>query len=386
MTHSIDDTFDPTADPGGDGWGIEELLSVDTSGMSAGEALAFAEAIGQMQAMLHAQRLRACRRYRVATGHDEWAHDALAARLKTSIHRAGTEMALADDLIERLPRTLAAMDEGRLDDYRARQIAEAAEPLDGDQCAELEDRLFPAATDQPPQRLRQRARRAVAAIDPDAATTRARRARGSRRVELDHGEDGVSWLNLCLPSEVAAAAFDRIDSLARQANSDGDVRTLDQMRADVAAELLLGTNQQAMHAQVYVTAGASTLLGLDELPGELRGCGPLPAERVRELAYDLKATWSGLLTDDTGQPAALARDRYRFTGRLAEFVRLRDETCRHPACHKPAHRCDIDHRVPYPHGPTTAANAQVLCRRHHRQKHSSPTPPTGQPEDDPPPF
>ena len=44
-------------------------------------------------------------------------------------------------------------------------------------------------------------------------------------------------------------------------------------------------------------------------------------------------------------------------------------TCRYPGCATPAERCDLDHVIAYPHGPTSAANLQTLCRAHHGFKH-----------------
>ncbi|WP_165368053.1 HNH endonuclease signature motif containing protein, partial [Phytoactinopolyspora endophytica] len=40
-----------------------------------------------------------------------------------------------------------------------------------------------------------------------------------------------------------------------------------------------------------------------------------------------------------------------------------------PGCHQPAYRCEIDHRVPYPQGPTSACNCSLLCKTCHLQKH-----------------
>ncbi|MFI5426259.1 HNH endonuclease signature motif containing protein [Aeromicrobium sp. UC242_57] len=46
----------------------------------------------------------------------------------------------------------------------------------------------------------------------------------------------------------------------------------------------------------------------------------------------------------------------------------RDQTCQFATCHRPAVECDLDHQIPWPHGPTTARNLQTLCRRHHQMK------------------
>ncbi|MGH3468232.1 MAG: HNH endonuclease signature motif containing protein, partial [Thermocrispum sp.] len=57
--------------------------------------------------------------------------------------------------------------------------------------------------------------------------------------------------------------------------------------------------------------------------------------------------------------------------RLADYIRLRDNTCTHPACNQPADKCDIDHVIPWPQGQTTTDNASTECRRHHRKKHET---------------
>ncbi len=50
---------------------------------------------------------------------------------------------------------------------------------------------------------------------------------------------------------------------------------------------------------------------------------------------------------------------------LAVALAFRDGVCQAPGCMVPAERCDIDHRRPWPAGPTTASNLGPLCRRHH---------------------
>ncbi|MGE2716820.1 DUF222 domain-containing protein, partial [Mycolicibacterium litorale] len=59
---------------------------------------------------------------------------------------------------------------------------------------------------------------------------------------------------------------------------------------------------------------------------------------------------------------------HRPSAALQDFVRCRDLTCRFPGCDTPAYRCDVDHTVPYPAGPTYASNLKCLCRKHHLLK------------------
>lgn len=66
--------------------------------------------------------------------------------------------------------------------------------------------------------------------------------------------------------------------------------------------------------------------------------------------------------------------RYVIAPALAERIRLRDGTCRHPGCSVDAHDCEIDHviafnrSVPALGGPTLEWNLMCLCRKHHREK------------------
>jgi len=70
-----------------------------------------------------------------------------------------------------------------------------------------------------------------------------------------------------------------------------------------------------------------------------------------------------------------AVDQYAVPERIAERVRLRDRTCVHPWCNRPARRADLDHIDPWtdpdeggPPGQTSTDNLAPLCRLHHRMK------------------
>ncbi|PTM86047.1 HNH endonuclease signature motif containing protein [Dietzia psychralcaliphila] len=66
--------------------------------------------------------------------------------------------------------------------------------------------------------------------------------------------------------------------------------------------------------------------------------------------------------------------KYFITPALAERIRLRDGTCRHPGCTVDAKDCEIDHIIAFDHhspemgGPTAEWNLICLCRKHHREK------------------
>jgi hypothetical protein len=118
---------------------------------------------------------------------------------------------------------------------------------------------------------------------------------------------------------------------------------------------------------VQVVVPVTTLLGLSEEPAELAGYGPIPAGIARQIAAD--ATWRRLLTDPaSGALLDYGRTTYRPPAHLAGHVRARHQVCVFPGCRRPACKCDLDHRVRFPDGPTSEANLGPACRRHHRCK------------------
>ena len=73
--------------------------------------------------------------------------------------------------------------------------------------------------------------------------------------------------------------------------------------------------------------------------------------------------------DHPDREALAADPDPRFPNRtLAAAVRMRDRTCLFPGCTVPAGRTDLDHSIPWPHGPTCTCNLCCLCRHHHRLK------------------
>jgi hypothetical protein len=98
-------------------------------------------------------------------------------------------------------------------------------------------------------------------------------------------------------------------------------------------------------------------------PALITGGGVVPAPLVAELIR------SGAKVSPVRHPGDLPPEpHYRPSAKLAEFIRVRDLTCRFPGCDAPAEFCDIDHTVPYPAGPTHPSNLKCECRKHHLLK------------------
>ena len=172
-----------------------------------------------------------------------------------------------------------------------------------------------------------------------------------------------------------------IDALARRVSCD-DERTADQRRADAAVQLALNTlhgsttgdlpREHGLRPSVQVTVALSTLLGLDDQPGELDGSGPIPASVARRIAADQTGTWRRLITDDRGRLLDYGRSTYRPPEDLTDHIIARDRTCRFIGCNRQAKHCDLDHQQPWEQGgETSEQNLNTLCSRHHHAKHEA---------------
>jgi Domain of unknown function (DUF222) len=130
--------------------------------------------------------------------------------------------------------------------------------------------------------------------------------------------------------------------------------------------------------RIGIVVPLSSLLGAGDCPGELADrSGLVPGEDLRQLIADAigsagdqrdQVLFTRLLTDDGGRLLDVTELGRYPSARLAQAIKVRAGTCRYPTCTVPADRCDLDHHEPVPKGPTSAANLDPLCRRHHRGK------------------
>ena len=120
---------------------------------------------------------------------------------------------------------------------------------------------------------------------------------------------------------------------------------------------------------MWIVVPFEVATGASDAACELPGHGWVTAEHARAIITAPGSVWRWLAVDrPTGRALQLGTDRYRPTPAMIEQVRALDGHCRGPGCQVPARRCDLDHHVPYPHGPTTVANLGPLHRRHHNLK------------------
>jgi Domain of unknown function (DUF222) len=218
----------------------------------------------------------------------------------------------------------------------------------------------------------------------------------------EDGGTGLSSIDGKLYAHDSAALSQRITQMARGV-CENDPRTIDQRRADAMGALTAGADRLSCACDdpmcpaaanaapsatvVHVIAEERSLA--DDTPVQLDGEEPprpgsdkplrdmtiaeaLAPDPANGAAHTNPALVIGggimpapllaakLANSATIRPLIHPGDappelRYVPSRQQADFVRCRDLTCRFPGCDEPAHRCDLDHTIPYPVGPTCAS-------------------------------
>ncbi|WP_372467592.1 DUF222 domain-containing protein [Microbacterium maritypicum] len=325
----------------------------------------------------------------------------MAAALRVSDRTVQARMTEAVWRVERFPLVWAAQGTGRISAAHARAICDAAEHLEdaADRDAYSAE-MVPFAESGSPNRVSRHGRRVAERFQSRSVDERHKDAREKRSVWVKDVGDGMSQLGLLGPAALVHGAFERLTQMAQGVQEQGeaqaqapshepesperedvDQRTVAQLRADLALDLLL-TGAPAGHdtpegllaaiqGAVSVTVPVTTLMGHGTTPAELDGRTPIDTGTAKALA-GAASGWDRILTHPiTG--ALLAVDRYRPGSELKRHLRARDQRCRFPACGYAARDCDIDHHHDAARGgPTAVRNLGHLCRRHHVLKHHSP--------------
>lgn len=331
---------------------------------------------------------------------------ALRVSQRTARGRVEEARALADPA---MAPVLAAMKAGRLTRQRAAAVLDAAIPVPSVRLDEFAAAATAIAAPDDPDRLptlptlRQRLRRLAEEYAEEPLAVRREKALADRRVDVTPVGDGMCYLTAFLPLEVGAVIDTRLAAMARSLQSPEEARTVNQLRADVLADLLqsglphggcgpqpsrapvpgnepgnepvdhepplLGAPLGGVRLQLVVTAPASSVDGTGEVPGEILGYGPIDPETARRLAAQA-STWTRLLVGAAdGAPLSIGRIRYAPTAAMRRFLTVRDATCRFPGCDKPSAATDADHTVEWQDaGTTDVANLALLCPEHHRLK------------------
>ncbi|MGP4032166.1 DUF222 domain-containing protein [Pseudarthrobacter sp. 1C304] len=304
----------------------------------------------------------------------------IALARRESPAKGGRLLGLAKALVTEMPRTLAALEAGQVNEWRATLLVRETAALSAEDRAAVDEELaadtgtFDGAGDR---QIIAAARAAAYRRDPRTVTQRAAHAATERTVTLRPAPDTMCYLTALLPASAGVAVYAALTRHADTARAAGDPRTRGQLKADALVERTTGTPGGITGVEIQLVMTDRTLLQADAEPARLPGYGIVPAGWARELLTSGgTATGPGTGTDPhedlriwlrrlyttpgTGDLVALDSRARLFPPGLRRFITARDATCRTPYCDAPIRH--LDHIVPWHDGgETTATNGAGLC-------------------------
>ncbi|MEU8129611.1 DUF222 domain-containing protein [Micromonospora sp. NPDC049049] len=311
----------------------------------------------------------------------------LRERLRLTVPAAHRLVDLATALDTGSPGIRQALADGHITLDQARVIADTATTVHATAGTQAADKAVTLLTDWAtqfdPTLLRKLGTRILDHVAPDLADAAAQaaldaeaaRAARDRHLTLSEQTDGRLRLTGTLDAETAALLRAAIDPLTAPSGPD-DSRSPGQRRHDALTEvcrLALRTGELPEHggdpAQIVVTTSYDALTR-QLSSGTLDTGLPLTPQTVRRLACD--ATILPAVLGGTSQILDVGRQRRLITGPLRRALVLRDRGCAFPGCDRPPRWCDAHHIHHWADGgPTSLANAVLLCGHHHRHLHHS---------------
>ncbi|MDR7081345.1 hypothetical protein J2X01_000622 [Arthrobacter ginsengisoli] len=298
----------------------------------------------------------------------------LALARRESPARGGRLLGLAKALVTEMPHTLAALDAGQLNEWRATLLVRETACLSAADRAAVDADLAPdtGTFDGTGDRgLIAAARAAAYRRDPRSVTQRAGHAATERHVSLRPAPDTMCYLTALLPVAAGVAVHTALTRHADTLRATGDPRTRGQLMADTLVERTTGTPGGITGIEIQLVMTDRTLFQGDSEPARLPGYGIIPAGHARALLVPdnnpnqadpdegqdqaLNVWLRRLYTaPGTGELTAMDSRARLFPPGLRRFVHLRDDTCRTPYCDAPIRH--LDHIIPWHRGGTTDQN------------------------------
>lgn len=225
------------------------------------------------------------------------------------------------------------------------------------------------------RQLRNKIDYVIRTLQPAQEDAEFHRAYDARGAFARDDTPGMGWLSINGRIDQVKLADHRLLLAARRKREQGDERTVAQLKADLALDILIG-KQDAAHVPTYarpiinLTVPIQTVMGLADEPGVLSGGTVVPASLARMIAHQPGGTWHRMLTDEAGHLVELSTKSYQPTGPIWQHVVAEQSTCFRPGCDAPSTEGDLDHRIAWPPGPTDPSNLWPGCRTDHRTKHA----------------
>ncbi|WP_191997079.1 HNH endonuclease [Arthrobacter sedimenti] len=322
----------------------------------------------------------------------------IALARRESPSRGNRLLGLARALVTEMPHTLAALDSGRLNEWRATLLVRETACLSAaDRCAVDEELsphtgTFDGAGDRA---LIAAARTAAYRRDPRSATQRVSHAAAERHVSLRPAPDTMTYLTALLPVAQGVGMYAALTRHADSLRSAGDTRSRGQLMADTLVERTTGTPRGITGVELQLVMTDRTLLRGGNEPAHLNGYGIVPAAWARTTmnpagmansatrttgsrpgitggtaggvvgsagpGQELRVWVRRLYTaPGTGDLLAVDSSARLFNEGQRRFIEVRDRSCRTPYCDAPIRQ--VDHVLPWQDaGPTSLWNGAGLC-------------------------
>ncbi|UKA51949.1 HNH endonuclease [Arthrobacter sp. FW305-123] len=308
----------------------------------------------------------------------------VALARRESPNKGSRLFGLAKTLVMEMPRTMAALESGQINEWRATLLVKETACLSVEDRAAVDEELAPdsgtfdGAGDKA---IIAAAKAAAYRRDPRSVAQRASHAATERTVSLRPAPDTMTYLTALLPVAQGVAVYAALNRTADSMRSSGDARTRGQVMADTLIERVTGTPGGVSGINLNLVMTDRTLFQGDSEPARLEGYGIVPSEWARALLVEDQCG-----SEDQPQPdqeptdrsgfAVLLRRLYTAPGsgelltmdskarffpqQLRRFIRIRDHTCRTPYCDAPIRH--IDHVIPWhSEGSTNLHNGAGLC-------------------------
>ncbi|MDR6557111.1 hypothetical protein J2809_001462 [Arthrobacter pascens] len=281
-------------------------------------------------------------------------------------------LGLAKALVTEMPHTLAAVETGQLNEWRATLLVRETASLSAADRSSVDEELAPdtgTLTGAGDRAVVAAARAAAYRRDPRSVTQRAAHAATERHVSLRPAPDTMCYLTALLPVSAGVAVYAALSRHADTLRSGGDERARGQIMADDLVEWTTGTPGGITGIEIQLIMTDRTLFQGDSEPARLTGYGVVPAGWARTMARAVEPASSEELSvwvrrlytaPGTGELVAMDSRARLFPAPLKRFIQARDDTCRTPYCDAPIRH--HDHIVPWHNGGTTSLeNAAGLC-------------------------
>ena len=327
----------------------------------------------------------------------------LAVALGCSPASASTLLADALDLHHRLPLLWDQTRAQLVPAWKARRVASRTRHLSAEAARWVDRQVAGRVSSLGLPALDRLVAEAAARCDVDDLAERSATARANWDVVLVHPDPhhytGTSELRatgdtldltrfhdvVCAEAEALGALGDTDDLGVRKAKALGviadaqarlDLTSLeaicDSVRHQQAREAALGRRDAKVRLYLHASL-ADVVAGDSRATGRAEALGPVTLDLIRDWAGRSRVTVQPVIhvaADDRWSV-----DRHDPPPRMADEVRLRDESCDFPWCGRSARQCDLDHQEPFedpgdggPPGQTSPSTLARLCRRHHRAK------------------